>query len=150
MSGSARFLTFFYLIIMLYLSLGSNLGDRERAIERATGLINSFVGTVVRRSSLYYTAPWGFSSDHEFVNAAVCVETSLSPRQVLEAVQLIERKMGRKEKSVNGQYHDREIDIDILLYDDLHVDEPDLKIPHPHMLERDFVMKPLREICNDI
>lgn len=81
-----------------------------------------------------------------FVNAAVCVSTSLAPHAVLEATQAIECEMGRKVKSVNGQYHDRIIDIDILLYDDIKIDEPDLKIPHPLMHERDFVMKPLREI----
>ncbi|MCD8296237.1 MAG: 2-amino-4-hydroxy-6-hydroxymethyldihydropteridine diphosphokinase [Prevotella sp.] len=134
---------------MLFLSLGSNIGNRERALERATQLINMLIGTVVRRSSFYYTAPWGFFSKNEFVNACVGVETSLTPHRVLDAIQLIEHIMGRTEKSVNRLYHDRVIDIDILLYDDLHVDEPDLKIPHPLMLERDFVMKPLREICND-
>lgn len=81
-----------------------------------------------------------------FVNAAVCVSTQLTPRALLEATQAIERDMGRTAKSVNGQYHDRTIDIDILLYDNIKVDEPDLKIPHPLMNERDFVMKPLKEI----
>ncbi len=135
---------------MLYLSLGSNLGNRELTIECAIQLINTSIGRVVKRSSLYYTAPWGFSSEHEFVNAAVAVETSLSPRDVLNAIQTIERELGRTEKSVNGQYHDREIDIDILIYDNLQINEPDLKIPHPLMFSRDFVMLPLREICNDV
>ena len=81
-----------------------------------------------------------------FVNAAVKVDTMLSPRGVLEATQAIERIMGRTEKSANRQYHDRLIDIDILIYDDVKIDEPDLKIPHPLMHERDFVMRPLGEI----
>ena len=72
--------------------------------------------------------------------------TALSPRQVLEQTQLIERELGRRRKSVGGCYADRPIDIDILLYDDITVDEPDLKIPHPLMHERDFVMMPLNEI----
>ncbi len=135
---------------MLYLSLGSNLGNRERALQRATELINQHIGTVRKRSSYYRTAPWGFVSEHEFVNAVVGVETSLTPRQVLEATKAIERMMGRTEKSVEGQYHDREIDIDILLFDDLQIDEPDLKIPHPLMFEREFVMLPLSEICEDV
>ncbi len=130
----------------VYLSLGSNLGDRKYEIKRAVELIGERIGTVERVSSLYETEPWGFSSDNMFVNAAVCVSTQLTPRALLEATQAIERDMGRTAKSVNGQYHDRTIDIDILLYDNIKVDEPDLKIPHPLMNERDFVMKPLKEI----
>lgn len=130
----------------VYLGLGTNLGDGRRNIADAVRLLGELVGTVVRTSSLYETEPWGFTSDNMFTNAAVCVETSLTPRGVLEATQAIERKMGRTRKSTDGRYHDRIIDIDILLYDDLHMDEPDLKIPHPLMHERDFVMLPLGEI----
>lgn len=130
----------------VYLSLGSNLGDRKYEIKRAVELIGERIGAVERVSSLYETEPWGFSSDNMFVNAAVCVSTQLTPRALLEVTQAIERDMGRTAKSVNGQYHDRTIDIDILLYDNIKVDEPDLKIPHPLMNERDFVMKPLKEI----
>ncbi len=132
----------------VYLGLGTNLGDRRRNIEDAVRLLGERVGTVVRLSSLHETAPWGFSSANMFVNAAVCVDTRLTPRGVLEATQAIERDMGRTVKSVDGQYHDRLIDIDILLYDDLHIDEPDLKIPHPLMHEREFVMLPLGEILD--
>ena len=124
------------------------MGDRRGNIYRAVELIADSVGTVVRMSSLYDTEPWGFSSDNMFVNAAVCVETRFTPREVLVATQTIERRMGRIEKSVGGQYHDRVIDIDILMYDDLHIDTPDLHIPHPLMHERDFVMRPLNEILN--
>lgn len=130
----------------VYLSLGSNLGDRELMLRRAVQLIGERVGRIERLSSFHETAPWGFSSENMFINAAVCVSTSLSPRELLEATQDVERELGRKVKSVDGQYHDRPIDIDILLYDDIRVDEPDLKIPHPRMNERDFVMKPLGEI----
>lgn len=132
----------------VYLSLGSNLGDRRRMIADAIERIEEQVGTVVCRSALYDTAPWGFRSANRFVNAAVCCLTELSPRGVLERTQAIERMLGRTEKSVGGQYHDRLIDIDILLYDDIAVSEPDLTIPHPRMLEREFVMLPLREICD--
>lgn len=130
----------------VYLSLGSNLGDRELMLRRAVQLIGERVGRIERLSSFHETAPWGFSSENMFINAAVCVSTSLSPRELLEATQDVERELGRKMKSVDGQYHDRPIDIDILLYDDIRVDEPDLKIPHPRMNGRDFVMKPLGEI----
>jgi len=108
--------------------------------------IGEQIGVVERQSALYETKPWGYSSPNDFINACVLVHTSMAPRQVLEATQSIEREMGRTLKSVDGEYHDRIIDIDILLIDDLQIDEPDLKVPHPLMEERDFVMKPLKEI----
>ena len=129
-----------------YLSLGSNLGDRHATMQSAILLLGKQAGTVDRVSSAIETEPWGFVSEHQFLNACICVETLLSPRQVLEATQCIERQLGRERKSENGVYHDRPIDIDILLFDDMHINEPDLVIPHPLMLERDFVMIPLREI----
>ena len=135
----------------VYLGLGGNLGDRETVLLQAIKLIEERVGQVLRRSSFIETEPWGFESDHRFLNAAVCCETALSPRQVLQATQQIERDLGKRkchatkrQKEIN--YQDRPIDIDILLYDDLIVDEPDLKIPHPLMHQREFVMRPLNEI----
>ena len=130
----------------VFFSLGSNIGNRKQLIREAIALLDERVGCVTRESSLIETAPWGFYSPNKFINACVCCETSLNPRQILAVTQNIEREMGRVGKSKNGEYHDRIIDIDILLYDDLTVDESDLKIPHPHMKERDFVMEPLREI----
>lgn len=133
----------------VYLSLGTNLGDKEANINRAIEKINDSVGTVLRTSSFIETEPWGFDSSNTFLNAALCVETNLSPEQLLNATQLIEREMGRTHKSVNRVYHDRLIDIDILLYDDISISTPALTIPHPLMQERDFVMIPLREIIED-
>ena len=150
----------------VYLGLGSNLGDRDEYIRKAISLIDERVGKVLRQSSLIETEPWGFESSNRFLNGVILCETTLSPREVLKATQKIERELGRKKKSkvegqrskvegqkptANGQqpranYKDRPIDIDILLYDDWKVDEPDLKIPHPLMQERDFVMTPLKEI----
>ncbi|ALO49255.1 2-amino-4-hydroxy-6-hydroxymethyldihydropteridine diphosphokinase [Hoylesella enoeca] len=130
----------------VYLALGTNLGDRRETIREAVKRIGKEVGTVERQSSLLETKPWGFVSANDFINAAVRVSTSLSPRRVLETTQHIEHEMGRTHKSTNRQYHDRIIDIDILLYDDIEIDEPDLHIPHPLMHERDFVMRPLQEI----
>lgn len=129
--------------------MGTNLGDKRKNIAEAINNIGELVGDVVRQSALYETEPWGFRSDNRFVNAAVCVDTQLSPRRLLEVTQRIEREMGRTLKSDGGEYHDRIIDIDILLYGDLHIDEPDLKIPHPLMHERDFVMTPLNEIMEE-
>ena len=130
----------------LYLSLGSNLGDREQMLHRAIALIGERVGTVQRVSSFIETEPWGFQSEHPFLNAACLVLTSLSPERCLRETQKIERELGRTRKSKNGIYHDRPIDIDLLLYDDLKISTPKLTLPHPHMYERDFVMIPLREI----
>ena len=139
----------------VYLGLGSNLGDKEEHIREAIRLIGERVGEVIRQSSLIETEPWGFESENRFLNGVILCETTLTPRQLLKATQKIERDLGRKKKSHSSlltphssNYSDRPIDIDILLYDDLTVDEPDLKIPHPLMHERDFVMKPLGEIIS--
>lgn len=132
----------------VYLSLGSNLGDREATMRRAIGLLNERAGSVDRQSSFIETEPWGFESTNKFLNMCVRLLTTLSPEQLLLATKQIEREFGRTQKSVNGQYHDRPIDIDILMYDDVHIDSNDLTLPHPHMQEREFVMKPLREILS--
>lgn len=133
---------------IVYLGLGSNLGDRQGNISRAYAEIEKLIGAIVRQSALYESEPWGFESDNSFINSVICCETTLSPHEVLKKTQSIERLLGRTQKSVDGHYHDRTIDIDILLYDDLTVNEPDLKIPHPLMRQRDFVMKPLSEIID--
>ena len=130
----------------LYIGLGSNLGNRQAVIEEALQLIGSRIGRVSRLSSYYESEPWGFSSENRFLNAAALVVTSLSPRECLHETQQIERLLGRTQKSVDGIYHDRIIDIDLLLYDDLHISYPDLVLPHPGIQERDFVRFPLQEI----
>lgn len=142
----------------VYLGLGSNMGDRQALLEKAIQLISERVGVVTRRSSFIETEPWGFESPNQFLNAVILSESDKTPREVLQVTQQIEREMGRKKKSKrmtasdksDCQYTDRPIDIDILLYDNLTIDEPDLKIPHPLMHKRDFVMKPLREICQNL
>lgn len=154
------------MVHQVYLGLGSNLGDREQNLCQAIRLIGERVGQVVRQSSFVDTEPWGFQSPHRFLNAVILCETARTPREVLLLTQQVEREMGRRpvhrsesiaHASDDGgqvsqpnrkQYHDRPIDIDILLYDDLTVNEPDLQIPHPLMHERDFVMIPLKEITN--
>lgn len=133
-------------LFTLYLSLGSNLGDREQMLHRATQLIGERIGTVQRVSSFIETEPWGFQSEHPFLNAACKVLTTLTPQQCLKETQRIERELGRTQKSKDGVYHDRPIDIDLLLYGDLELSTPTLTLPHPRMYERDFVMIPLREI----
>lgn len=130
----------------IYLSLGTNLGSREDNLECALHLLQEQVGALLRRSSVHETTPWGFESSHMFLNLCVCMATSLSPLQLLATTKQIERQLGRTQKSAHGHYADRLIDIDILLYDDAHINEPGLVIPHPHMYEREFVMMPLNEI----
>lgn len=135
----------------LYLSLGTNLGQKEENLRRALQQIGQRVGEVSACSTFLATQPWGFESPHSFLNAACCVETSLTPLQALAETQAIEREMGRTQKSRHGIYHDRLIDIDLLLAFDaegqpIRIDTPDLQLPHPLMEERDFVMLPLREI----
>ena len=146
----------------VYLGLGSNLGDKVRQLQKAIRLIDERVGQVLHQSSFIETEPWGFQPKSRFLNAVILCMTDMSPRQVLQLTQQIEREMGKtkahatqrspigKLKSMNPKYFDRPIDIDILLYDDQTVDEPDLKIPHPLMHQRDFVMIPLREICDEL
>ena len=130
----------------VYLSLGSNLGNKEQNLTSAISEIGRRIGDITAQSAFLETEPWGFDSDHSFLNAAVCVETELSPHDLLHATQQIERDLGRMQKSEQGLYHDRIIDIDILLYDDLYIQTPELTIPHPLMQQRDFVLIPLKEI----
>ncbi len=133
----------------LYLSLGSNLGHRKRMISQAIRLIDERIGRVYRVSSMMESEPWGFESENKFMNACCLVHTMMEPRRCLEETQRIERELGRAEKSADGQYRDRSIDIDLLMFDDLRIDEPNLKIPHPLMHEREFVMQPLKEIIDN-
>ena len=144
----------------LYLSLGSNMGDREANIETAISLLNIELKTPYKAvSSLLETEPWGFESDQKFLNAAVHYELRLrkgyNPEaeglMILEICKDIERRLGRTggpEYSAEGEriYHNRPIDIDILLLGDNKIDCPELTVPHKLMYERDFVMVPLKEI----
>ena len=139
----------------VYLGLGTNLGDKEQNLRSAVQKIEEQIGKVVSLSAFYMTAPWGFSSDNSFLNAATCVETELSPLDVLQETQKIERELGRTKKSVGGVYSDRLIDIDLLLYEDLVLSlvspsGAELNLPHPLMTERDFVMLPLAEIAPEL
>lgn len=129
----------------LYLSLGSNLGNRKEYIARALALLEERVGRLVRRSADFYSEPWGFESANSFLNIAVLVETELSPLEALRATQQIEREVGRRQKSSSG-YADRVIDIDLLHYDTIVINTPELTLPHPHIEARDFVRIPLAEI----
>ncbi len=135
---------------MVYLGLGTNLGNKEQNLRMAVQKIEERIGEIVSLSAFYVTAPWGFASDNSFLNAVVCVETSLRPLEVLKETQAIERELGRTRKSIDGAYSDRLIDIDLLLYSDTIMDEEGLTLPHPLMTERRFVMEPLAEIAPDV
>ena len=134
----------------LYLSLGTNLGDRPNNLKSAVELIALQVGTVKAQSDVIETDPWGFESANRFLNMVIKVETDLQPLEALHVTQEIERRLGRREKSMNGQYHDRLIDIDLLIYDDTTMSTPELTLPHPRMYQRDFVMKPLLQIAPEL
>lgn len=133
----------------VFLSLGSNLGDKKALLEEAVSHISEKVGKVISRSSFYETAPWGFQSEHTFYNLCCLCQTDLTPMEVLAATQQIEKEMGRKKKSADRQYQDRCIDIDLLLCDDLVIQTARLTVPHPLMQKRQFVLEPLCEIAPD-
>ena len=134
----------------MYLSLGTNLGDRRQNLASALDLIANEVGTILSASDIIETEPWGFESSNRFLNMVVKVDTDLNPVDALHVTQDIEHRLGRTEKSVNGQYHDRLIDIDLLMYDNITVSTPELTLPHPHMHERRFVMEPLAQIAPEL
>ena len=134
-----------------FLSLGSNLGEREQTINLALEMIERQIGQILCRSSFYYSEPWGFDSPNAFCNICCAVETPLQPLEMLAHTQTIERALGRTQKSADGHYSDRTIDIDIIrAFDDdgqeIHVSQPTLLIPHPLWQQRDFVRLPLQQI----
>ena len=126
-----------------YIGLGSNRGDPAALVRRAFDSLAE-IGTVRSRSSLYRTRPWGYCDQPDFINAVAEVETALAPRTLLEALQAIETRLGR---TPSPRWHERAIDLDILLYDDLAMAEPGLIIPHLHLRERAFALVPLAEIA---
>lgn len=131
---------------IVYLGLGTNIGNRRGNLVKAAALLAERVGDILALSGFMETEPWGFDSENLFLNAAIKMETPLTPDELLSATQAIEREMGREKKS-DGTYHDRVIDIDILLYDNRVIEHPGLIVPHPLMQERLFVMAPLAEIA---
>ena len=132
-----------------YLCLGSNIGDKITYLQQAVKMLTSTgMVTVVRSSAFYETEPWGNKDLDWFVNSVIEVKTKLSPRELLDLCKNTERKMGRQQRT-SDNYEARNIDIDILFYGDLIVDEPDLKIPHEHLHERAFAIVPLLELIPD-
>jgi 2-amino-4-hydroxy-6-hydroxymethyldihydropteridine diphosphokinase len=132
----------------VFLGLGSNIGDRIKNLDEAVAGIKETVGDIVAYSSVYVAEPWGFESETGFLNRVICVETNLSPSGLLERALIIESRMGRLRKG--KKYAPRIIDIDILLYDNLVIEEESLKIPHPLLHQRKFVLIPLCEIAPNL
>ncbi len=130
-----------------YLGLGGNVGDARRAIATAIERLESGGARIVARSSDYETPPWGKTDQPAFTNAVVEVETRLAPRALLVLCLAVERSMGRERLERWGP---RLIDIDILTYDDMAIEEAGLSVPHPYVLERAFVLAPLTEIAPDL
>ena len=130
-----------------YLSLGSNLGDRYEYLRQAVEMLSEKAGQVVKVSGNYETKPDGFVSDNDFVNIALCLETELDALALLDVCEQIEKTIGRERKSVNLNYSDRVIDIDILYFNNMQLATDRLTLPHPRMHKRLFVLAPLAEIA---
>jgi len=131
----------------VFLGLGSNMGDREAFLKRAITLLMAEAGNVVQCSSVWETEPWGFEAETSFLNMVVAINTGLKPSGLLKKINSIEKRLGRKR---NGKdYQSRTIDIDILFWGNVTVNEIDLIIPHPAIADRLFVLVPLNEIAPD-
>ncbi len=129
----------------VFLGIGSNLGERDNNLTRALASVEKSIGDIMRSSSVYETDPWGFVSGDKFLNMVIEVKTNLIPSRLLAAVQQIEDEMGRKRTGT--RYISRVMDIDILFFNNLVLNEPGLVIPHPLMADRKFVLVPLCEIA---
>ena len=142
--------------MLYYLGIGSNLGEREQTIRRALQLLDEQAGKRIDVAPLFYSAPQGFSSEHEFCNTVALYESPLQPEQMLRCTQAIEQQLGRTEHSTilpdgSKLYADREIDIDLIQAIDadgqqVSINTPTLTLPHPRMNERAFVLEPLRQL----
>ena len=132
-----------------FLGLGGNVGDSRATLDRAVAMLNDGRGIkLLARSSDYQTPPWGVENQAPFVNLCLAVETTLTPGQLLQRLHEVERELGR-DRTAETHWGPRTCDIDILAYDDVRLNEPDLTLPHPRMFERGFVLMPLAEIAAD-
>lgn len=130
----------------VYLGLGSNLGERAQALQQAADRLAQ-LGANLRLSAIYETEPWGYADQPAFLNQCATLTTELPPDELLVAVKQIEQELGREP---TFRYGPRQIDIDVLLYDDLTLDTPPLVIPHPRLHERAFVLVPLAELAGEV
>lgn len=130
----------------VYLSIGSNKGNRSVLINKAIDEIKKKIGKIISRTSIYQSKSWGFDSN-DFYNLSLLIDTDIEPKSLLINLKKIEKSMGRED--IDGSYSDRFIDIDILFYDNIIIDSEDLKIPHPKIEIRKFVLVPMLEIADD-
>ena len=130
-----------------FLSLGTNMGDKNNNLRKAIDMLAKQAGTVDKMSSVYKTAPWGVTDQPEFYNMVVSIWSEMTPQQLLQTVLEIENKLGRIRKRKMGE---RIIDIDILLFENIIIDDQDLRVPHPYMHQRNFVLVPFNEIAPQI
>lgn len=129
----------------VYLALGANIGNKKENMAKAIALLGEKV-RVVKKAPLYETKPWGYTEQENFINSVIMGETDATPEELLQFVKQIEKEVGRQKRFTNGP---REIDIDILFYDDLIINTPSLTIPHALLHVRDFVLQPLCDIAPD-
>lgn len=132
----------------VFLGIGTNLGDRQANLKEAVNNLGENIGAIIRCSSVYETEPWGFETEEQFLNMVIEAETKLNPSGLLGAILMTEAKLGRTRSG--KQYSSRLIDIDILLFNDLIMNEEALQIPHPHLHNRKFVLVPLCEIAPEV
>jgi len=132
---------------MIVILLGSNIGDRELALEEAKSMIDNRIGKLLVSSSLFESEPWGFKHKNYFLNQAIVIDTSIPPPDLLQELLIIEKMLGRKREK--SGYSARIIDLDILFYNNLIISEDFLKLPHPRLHERRFTLLPLNEILPD-
>lgn len=136
--------------VVAHVGLGANLGDPASTLRQAFGALDALPHTrLVRTSRLYRTAPWGVTGQPDFVNAVAAIDTTLAPRALLEALLGIERVHGR-DRALESRWGPRTLDLDLLLYGDRVIDEAGLRVPHPRLQERAFVLWPLLEIAPDV
>jgi 2-amino-4-hydroxy-6-hydroxymethyldihydropteridine diphosphokinase len=131
----------------VYLGLGSNIGDKRNYLLSAISLIKKLVGSVLKESAIYESEPWGFEHDSSFYNMVICVESNFEATQILKIIQNIEKDLGRIRNF--EQYSARTLDIDILFFNHTIINSEELKIPHPLIPQRNFVLKPMVEIAPD-
>jgi len=132
----------------VYLGIGGNIGNKQINFDNVYNIIENELGKIIIASSIYETPPWGFQSDDTFWNSVIAIETLNSPEELLSKIHLIEEKFGRKRS--DEKYSSREMDIDILYFDDIFIETETLIIPHPRIQQRKFVLVPLNEIVPNL
>ncbi len=131
----------------IFMGIGGNLGDKQLNFEKVYLLIEKELGRIVQKSSVYETPPWGFSAKENFWNQVVLIETLMEPEELLAGINQVENSFGRKRQT--GNYRSREMDIDVIYFDDRIINTEVLIIPHPLLAQRLFVLVPLVEIAPD-